>query len=61
MLLENDRGLCPWCKQGTAFRQVHQVHYATPKYAAGGYTFKHKKTGVVKSDNVKLACNFKVS
>lgn len=38
MLLDDNRGFCPWCKQGTAFTKVHEVHYATPKYG-GTYSY----------------------
>lgn len=55
MLLENDRGICPWCKQGTAFRQVHGVHYATPKYG-GSSTFRQELEGATRTGVLIYQC-----
>jgi hypothetical protein len=45
MLLEDNKGFCPWCKQGTAFQQVHYVAHASPLFIAPGSRTVAKITG----------------
>lgn len=55
MLLESDRGFCLWCKQGTAFRKVHEVHYATPRYG-GTHTYNVKYEGSTRTGVMIYEC-----
>ncbi len=55
MLLENDRGYCPWCKQGSAFEMKREVHYATPKYG-GTYTFSQDLEGPTRTGVLFYEC-----
>lgn len=55
MLFENDKGFCPWCKQGTAFNKVHEVHYATPRYG-GTHSFSADLEGPTRSGVLIYEC-----
>lgn len=55
MLFEDDKGFCPWCKQGTAFQKVHEVHYATPKYG-GTHSYSADLEGPTRSGVLIYEC-----
>ena len=55
MLLEDDKGFCPWCKQGTAFKEVHSIHYASPKYG-GSYSFSEAFEGPFRTGLLIYEC-----
>jgi hypothetical protein len=51
MLLANNRGYCPWCKQGTAFDLMDSINFASPdfrdRYRNGPVSEGRPRTGVL--------------
>lgn len=56
MLFEDGKGFCPWCKQGTAFRQVHRVHYASPRFGGIGTTYNKEYEGATRTGILIFEC-----